>query len=304
MAKIKGNNKKNLLVGTQGNDTILGLGNDDILRGRNGNDKLDGGTGKDKLFGQNGDDKLFGGKGDDKLSGGNGNDTLFGGDGADKYDGGAGDHDVADFSSITGPGGVSVDLLAGTGAGGAAGDTFTGIEDVVGSAFADFLGGDNSANKLSGGIGEDLLFGGDGNDVLDGGADVDSIKGGGGVDTMTGATGDDTFTFFNYVADADADSGVGVGLRDIITDFDQGNDKINFNGLTGGIDANLSVAGDQDFVFIGTAAFGGAVGEVRFDQVGGNTIIQVDRQGDLNTSPDFEIELTGLFTLVAGDFIV
>ena len=126
-------------------------------------------------------------------------------------------------------------------------------------------------------------------------------KGGGGVDVMTGATGIDTFFYADYIGDANADSGVGAGLRDIITDFVQGTDKIDLSD----IDADVVTAGNQAFSFINGAAFSDPpflTGEVRFDQTGGNTIIQVDRVSDGNFTADFEIQLNGLFTLTIADF--
>jgi hypothetical protein len=71
------------LVGTNADDCILGLGGNDIIEGGNGNDWLFGGEGDDRLDGGNGTDHLFGGTGDDILIGGNGVDYLDGGDGND-----------------------------------------------------------------------------------------------------------------------------------------------------------------------------------------------------------------------------
>jgi Ca2+-binding RTX toxin-like protein len=292
MATIKGTKKGEKLNGSNFDDVIFGFGGNDTIKGKKGNDKIDGGDGNDVIDG---------GKGNDKIKGGAGNDTLIGGLGADKLNGGAGDHDVADFGSSAAA--VGVDLAAGTGSGGADGDTFTGIEDIVGSSFQDILTGNDGVNKISGGIEADVLSGGGGADVLDGGADGDSIKGGGGADTMTGASGSDNFGYNDYATDALAESGVGAGQRDIITDFTQGVDKISLSN----IDSDLLTAGNQEFTFIATAAFGapsGPNGQVRFDIVGGNTIIQVDRSNDGNFAPDFEIQLTGAVTLTAGDFIL
>lgn len=44
MARIRGTNRKETLLGTAANDIILGLGGDDTLKGGAGNDKLDGGA--------------------------------------------------------------------------------------------------------------------------------------------------------------------------------------------------------------------------------------------------------------------
>ncbi len=50
--------------------------------------------------------------------------------------------------------------------GDAAGDTLTGIENIIGSAYADILTGDSAANALTGGDGDDVLSGGEGDDKL------------------------------------------------------------------------------------------------------------------------------------------
>ncbi|OUM04565.1 calcium-binding protein, partial [Pseudomonas syringae] len=88
-----------LLIGTEGNDSIIGyatadalvgLEGDDVLSGRTGDDLLNGGEGRDTLYGEDGNDTLLGGLGNDTLSGGAGNDTLDGGAGNDSLDGGKG----------------------------------------------------------------------------------------------------------------------------------------------------------------------------------------------------------------------
>ncbi|MGB0929122.1 MAG: hypothetical protein ACPGVA_18050, partial [Pikeienuella sp.] len=66
------------------------------------------------------------------------------------------------------------------------------------------------------------------------------------------------------------------------------------------IDGDSTTSGDQDLFFVNGDAFSNTAGEVRFEQVGGNTIVQLDTNGD--AVADMEIELTGLFTLVSGDF--
>ncbi len=118
---------------------------------------------------------VFAGLGDDRFAPGQGVETLQGSEG----------RDVLDFRA---GGGLRVALdgsLAGTGA--AAGDTYTGIEDVLGSAQGDdTLRGDDQANRLAGNGGEDRLSGAGGADVLTGGA---------GRDTLTGGTGADVFLF-------------------------------------------------------------------------------------------------------------
>lgn len=191
-----------VLIGDAGANRLNGGGGNDWLFGGAGADVLDGGAGENTAYydtsssavwvdlrvgtGSGGDaqgdiliniddlvgsafgDVLLGNDHDNKLSGGAGNDYLAGGAGADALDGGLG-IDYVDYSMS--PAGVSIDLTAGTGSGGdAQGDTLTGIEYVLGSAFHDTLTGDAGSNALLGGAGDDALRGNGGADFLDGGA--------------------------------------------------------------------------------------------------------------------------------------
>ncbi len=164
-----------------GVDTLKNIEN---VIGSNGNDSLVGGT-----FAT----ALYGGAGSDTLVGGSGPALLEGGPGADKLVGGAGTNTASYESSSDG---VSVSLLSGTGNGGdATGDVLTNIQNLIGSYYSDILIGNNSANQISGGAGgndylmgeagNDTLTGGPGNDTLDGGSGADSLDGGGGVNEAT-----------------------------------------------------------------------------------------------------------------------
>lgn len=160
-----------VFAGTAGDDLVTGTAAPDVLAGGAGRDMLTGGGGADFLLGEAGDDMLVGDAGDDVVTGGAGADILVGGAGRDllSYAGSAA--------------GVTVDLARLTASGGdAAGDLFDGFEDIEGSALADTLLGDRSANRLYGGGGGDILRGGDGDDVLAGGAGADLLDGGAGID--------------------------------------------------------------------------------------------------------------------------
>jgi serralysin len=114
--------------------------------------------------GGGGNDTIIGNSSNNILIGGGGNDTLAGGAGADQLIGGPG-LDTADYSSSPAP--VSVNLQTGAAVGGdAQGDSFSGIENIVGSAFADTLMGDAGANVFDGGPGGDAVTGGAGADWL------------------------------------------------------------------------------------------------------------------------------------------
>lgn len=146
------------------------------------------------FYGGDGDDSLTGGSAADTLVGGVGDDTLAGGGGADTLYGGSG-MDYADYSSSAS--GVTVNLTAGTGAGGdAQGDEYAGIDGLIGSAFDDVLTGYDGqgpdyTNIFYGGAGNDVLIGLAGDDTLFGGDDQDTfILGDGfGNDTISGGEG-------------------------------------------------------------------------------------------------------------------
>ncbi len=123
----------------------------------------------------------------------NGNDTLRGNAGGDTLNGEAGT-DTATYSESAG--GVTVDLLAGTGLGGnAQGDTLIGIENVNGSQGNDTLTGDAAANVLRGMNGNDIL------------------RGSAGADTMNGEGGNDTASYFNSIAAVTVNLTAGNRLR-------------------------------------------------------------------------------------------
>jgi Animal haem peroxidase/RTX calcium-binding nonapeptide repeat (4 copies) len=192
---IVGNALSNSITGTASDDTLYGEEGSDRLNGDGGLDALHGGAGDDTLevgdgsrgvfaYGDDGDDTLHGSTGSDNLIGGAGSDCLNGGLGKDFLSGGPGDdwlvagpdpdmidggdgNDTADFSGSTE--GVTVGLRIGltpiAGLGGyAQGDLTSGVENVVGSDFADMLVGDDGDNRICGGGDADTMTGGGGGD--------------------------------------------------------------------------------------------------------------------------------------------
>ena len=123
------------------------------------------------VVGGAGNDSIIGADWAETLQGNSGNDTLEGGGGADRLDGGLG-VDIAAYTSA-GEGIVAALANPASNTGDAAGDTYIGIEGLLGSAYADHLSGDVWANWLSGGGGNDTLIGGIGADTLVGGAGFD-----------------------------------------------------------------------------------------------------------------------------------
>jgi fimbrial isopeptide formation D2 family protein/uncharacterized repeat protein (TIGR01451 family) len=251
------------IQGGVGHDSLTGTAGADLIEGLQGNDTLVGDAGNDTLEGQLGDDLLIGGAGGDALDGGAGNDT-------------------ASFVGATTA--VTANLATGLGTQGfAAGDTYAGIENLVGGGFNDRLTGDGGANRLEGMAGRDALVGGGGDDTLIGGADRD---------TLTGGTGADRFV---WTALTDS---VAAGA-DRVVDFAWAQGDLLDLSV---IDANLTLAGDQAFTLVtGNAFAGGGQGSIRQSQSGADTRLEID-QGD-GGAAEAVILLTGLHVLVNTDFV-
>lgn len=270
---------------------ISGSSGDDILDGREGDDTLNGGIGNDDLFGGSGTDILIGGAGNDFVRGGPGGDTMSGGEGTD----------TLDYLASTGA--VTISLLDNSASGGDAnGDIISGVENVIGTAHGD---------KLTGSDGANVLFGADGADTIDGLGGIDNLRGGNGSDTLRGGAGDDTLDGMagidrlnggggadRYFFTAAGDSGVGSGQRDVIAQFQQGQDGIYIT-----FDAVPATAAFEDFEFIGNAAFSpGVAGQVRYTSSGAKTIISFNT--DTDSTAEFQIEIEGKFTLTDQDLFL
>ncbi|MGV1831214.1 beta strand repeat-containing protein [Agrobacterium vitis] len=107
------------------------------------------------------------------IVGGSGNDTLIGKAGGDVLIGGSG----SDTASYAGSAAVNVNLKTNLATGGeAADDTFSSVENLTGSSYADTLTGNDSNNVLNGGDGNDTLAGGKGADTLNGGNGSDTAN--------------------------------------------------------------------------------------------------------------------------------
>lgn len=105
---VVGSDGPDTLFGTHGNDIILGLGGSDRILGFGGNDLLVGGPCNDIVQGGDGSDLILGGPGNDVLLGGVCNDVIFGEDGSDRMEGEEGNDALyggrSDDTLLGGPG--------------------------------------------------------------------------------------------------------------------------------------------------------------------------------------------------------
>ena len=82
---------KATMLGSSGNDLLIGGAGQDFLLGGPGNDTIRGAGNEDRLFGGSGNDVLLGDRGNDTLEGQAGSDLLIwnNGDGSDELNGGS-----------------------------------------------------------------------------------------------------------------------------------------------------------------------------------------------------------------------
>jgi Ca2+-binding RTX toxin-like protein len=239
---LVGNSGTNTLTGGAGNDTLEGMANGDSLKGGDGLDTAsyahasatvaaslstiglfaslgdaqgDSFDSIENFAGSNYNDSFIGDEKANVLSGAGGNDILEGMAGADKLIGGSGNNTasyehaaVAVIASLTAPANNTGD---------AAGDSYTDIQNLTGSIYADSLSGDSNSNILSGGLDNDVLEGFGNSDILWGGVDINDVIGNG-IDTATYANATSyvmasltsTLSGFSGAGDAAGDSYVSI----------------------------------------------------------------------------------------------
>jgi Ca2+-binding RTX toxin-like protein len=269
-----------------GNTQIHGTSADDLIDlrgvkltqiqyvgGELGNDTIHGTYDNDVLMGDRGFDTIYGESGDDRIYF-----TAYGD--IDVVDGGSGYDTLAAWSQ-----GVVIAVSSMTNV-----EAIDGLGNAnVGIAFTD--GNDNFdlTNIAVTGIAYiDLRAG---NDIFVGSTGADRIAGGLGSDTMTGGAGADVFDF-NDIAE---------GAWDTITDFVSGVDKIDLSTIDavpvgGG-------GGNEAFTFIGTGAFTGSQGQLRYSVLPtGGVVFSGDWNGD--GVADFNVTVTGVSSLSASDFFL
>lgn len=206
-------------------------------------------------------------------------DVARGGVGADELYGNGGDDDLSGDEGDD-------DLFGDDGNDGISGGA--GADELYGAAGNDRLSGDDGDDDLRGHEGNDDLNGGAGDDALQGGSGSDRLTGGLGKDSLTGGLAADTYVFTSRL-----ESGVGAN-RDVITDFNASQkDRISLTA----IDANERLNGNQAFSWLGTRAFSGKAGQLRYALAPSPSglVLQGDVNGD--RAADFEIAVLGLSSL-------
>lgn len=153
-----------------------------------------------------------------------------------------------------------------------------GNDRIVGSAFDDALRGGDGDDELFSGGGRDLLDGGRGDDIIR--ADNARIYGGDGADRFVFRDGESVAEIYDYAPTH----------GDLIV-------------LTG-IDANTLTAPNDRFRFIGTQAFSGVAGQLRYvvDVIGEATFVLGDVNGD--AIADFVLTLPVVQTMQADAFLL
>ena len=247
-----------------------------------GIERISGGAGADTITGSVGNDTIDGGTSNDNLNGGDGDDVFLIGltSGKDTINGGTGTDTVritADNVALTTTAWTNIEVIDASGQTGAR---------ILGGTAADTL---NLAGVTLTNIGS--IDGGAGNDTITGSAGNDTIFGGVGADLLAGGGGDDRFVFRTLT-----ESRPGT-LADRIADFTTG-DLIDLSG----IDANASVAGIQNFTFIGSAAFTG-LGQLRVGTDNGKVALFGNISGT-NTTAEFEIILDNNHAIIASDLVL
>ena len=224
------------------------------IYGTAASETLQGVAGNDQIFGLSGNDTLYGNGGSDTLNGGSGNDTA-------SYANAA----VGVIASLTN---------AAINNGDADGDSYSSIENLIGSRFGDALNGSNGSNDIRGINGDDVIKGYAGNDKLFGQNGNDTLIGGAGADYLSGGSGSDTASYFGATAgvvasltnssintgDAAGDtynsimSLIGSDFNDTLNGSNGGNridGGIGYDTIKGygGNDRLTGGAGKDDFVF-------------------------------------------------------
>ena len=262
-------------------ENVIGSGHDDTITGDAAANVLTGGAGGDTLTGGDGNDtadysasnaavnvnlhtgQVRGGhaQGDtlssiESVTGSAHDDIITASAAANHLDGGSGS-DTVDY--VRASAGVDVNLLTGRSAddaGWAEGDTYSGIENVIGTGHDDTLTGDAAANVLTGGAGSDTLTGGAGTDTADysgSGAAVTVDLSSSGAQSGGDAQGDTLTSIENVIGSGHDDTLTGDAAANVLTGGaggdtltgGDGNDTADYSGSGAAVTVDLSSSGAQ-----------------------------------------------------------
>lgn len=262
----------------EGNDTIIGgVGDDHIIAGT-GNDVVYAGAGDDLVFAGSGNDTVFGGSGNDRLFGEDGNDTILGEDGNDLISGGPGiDVLIAGAGNDTLEGDAGNDTLEG-------GD---GNDRLAGGAGNDVMTADAGDDHLRGEDGNDVLSDGPGRDVVDAGSGADHVIAAADADddVYDGGAGPDTLDYSTASRRLTADLGNGT-----VDGIETGHDVVaGFEKVIGGSGDDHIIAGPSAVSMIGGAGndtLEGGAGNDAFDGGAGNDVIRDGTGSDIADAGD------------------
>ncbi|MGK9170556.1 hypothetical protein KXR53_29935 [Inquilinus limosus] len=304
------------IEGTPGNDHLIVQGDEDFyyvkaytgadvidiilpdtagvgLHLDDGGDTVNGGDSVDLIGFNGGGNHLYGGGGNDDFSAvslGAGN-LIDGGGGADTFDPEGGHARDAAFITLAEhraavrfeSSGIfyQYDLR-----------NIENLSDTLGN---DILVGDDGPNSLSTDSGDDLLSGRGGDDTF---TSYDEVSPSGN-DTFVGGRGADRIHTANEVDTIRIDRLVESlpGHEDVVLDFSI-RDILDLSR----IDADQTAPGDQAFAFIGTAAFSGTAGELRYERQGTGLLVSADADGDAQA--DMAVVFERLAEIAASDILL
>lgn len=165
---------------------------------------------------------------------------------------------------------------------------------IYGGPGNDMLIAGTGKDIIDGGAGNDTIIGGSGKDILTGGSGTDTIYAGTGRSIVVGTTGTDKFVFAPGHT-----GGLTPETADSIQHFRPGHgDLIDLSAF----DAHLPAGGPSHLTFIGTAAFDGHAGEVRYDVTSSGLAFEGDLTGA--GTAEFLITMKNTFSLAASDFVL